>query len=97
MSINHEDSAKLLEVSGALEIVKKERDHLRAEVSALRDQLVQATARAERSEARLHDVTMAMVELSREAILSSVRSQATEVMMDGKTILRLNNPVVMQR
>lgn len=93
MIIKGEKSRKLLELSVALEIVRSERDYLRAEVSALRDQLTKADERSERSEARLHEVTMTMAELSREAILSPSRSNATEVLMDGKSILRLNNPV----
>lgn len=93
MIIKGEKSRKLLELSVALEIVRNERDYLRAEVSALRDQLTKADERSERSEARLHEVTMTMAELSREAILSPSRSNATEVLMDGKSILRLNNPV----
>jgi chromosome segregation ATPase len=93
MSIKGEKSRKLLELSVALEIVRSERDYLRAEVSALRDQLTKADERSERAEARLHEVTMTMAELSREAILSPSRSNATEVLMDGKSILRLNNPV----
>ena len=96
MGTKGEKSRKLLEVSVALEIVRSERDYLRAEISALRGQLAQATARAERSEARLHEVTMTMAELSREAILAPARSHATEVLMDGKSVLRLNNPVAMQ-
>jgi chromosome segregation ATPase len=97
MGSKGDKSRKLLEVSVALEIVRTERDYLRAEVTSLRDQLAEATARAERSEARLHEVTLAMAELSRQAILMPARSQATEVLMDGKSILRLNNPVAAQR
>jgi hypothetical protein len=97
MSLTGKKSRKLLELSVALEIVRCERDYLRAEVSVLRDQLIKANERSERSEARLHEVTMTMAELSREAILAPARSNATEVLMDGKSVLRLNNPVAMQR
>jgi hypothetical protein len=97
MGTKADKSATLLEVSVALEIVRGERNLLRAEVSMLREQLARETARAERSEARLHEVTMTMAELSREAILAPARSNATEVLMDGKSILRLNNPVAAQR
>ena len=97
MGTKGEKSRRLLEVSVALEIVRNERDYLRVEISALRDQLAKTTERAERSEARLHEVTMTMAALSREAILAPARSTATEVLMDGKSILRLNNPVAMQR
>ena len=97
MGTKADKSAKLLEVSVALEIVRGERNLLRAEVSMLREQLARETARAERSEARLHEVTMTMAELSREAILAPARSNATEVLMDGKSVLRLNNPIAAQR
>jgi outer membrane murein-binding lipoprotein Lpp len=97
MNIKGKKTRKILELSVALEIIRNERDYLHAEVQALRDQLAKANERAERSEARLHDVTMTMAELNREAILAPTRSHATEVLMDGKSILRLNNPVATQR
>jgi chromosome segregation ATPase len=84
---------RLLEVSVALEIVRHERDHLRSQLDQLQKQLDQAVSRAERSEARLHEVTMTMAELSRQAILAPGRSNATEIMVDGKSVLRLSNPI----
>ena len=97
MGTKGQKPGRLLEVSVALEIVRVERDHLRTEVTILRDQLAKAVERAERSELRLHEVTMTMAELSREAILMPARSHATEVLMDGRSVLRLNNPVAEKR
>jgi len=88
-----EDMQRLLEVSVALEIVKTERTHLQAKVRGLQDQLQQAQERARCAEARLHEVTLALADLSRQALAAQARSLATEVLSDGKIILRLSNPV----
>jgi chromosome segregation ATPase len=88
---------RLLEARVALEGLRAERDFLRAQVTWLQAQLQSATERAERSEGRLHEVTLKMVELSHEAITAPTRSGATEVLMDGKSILRLSNPISAQR
>jgi hypothetical protein len=87
----------LLEVSVALEIVRRERDHLRKQVDQLQNQLDQAVARAERSEARLFEVTRSMAELTRQALLANGRSDATEITVDGKSVLRLSNPLTERR
>jgi chromosome segregation ATPase len=84
---------QLLEISVALEILRSERDSLRAQVTLLQEQLQKNTERAERAEMRLHEVTMTMADLNRHAILAPTRSTATEILMDGKSILRLNNPI----
>ena len=76
-----------------LEIVKAERDYFRGEACSLKDELEGALLRAERAEARLHEVTLAMADISRQAILTPQRSSVTEVMMDGKSLLQLGNPV----
>jgi chromosome segregation ATPase len=83
----------LFEVSVALEIMRFERDQLHAQITLLQDQLQKATERAERSEARLHEVTMMLAQVSRDALTAPSRSTATEIMMDGRSVLRLNNPI----
>jgi chromosome segregation ATPase len=88
---------RLQDASVALEGLRAERDFLRAQVNWLQNQLDKATQRAERAEDRLHEVTLKMADLSHEAILAPTRSGATEVLMDGKSILRLSNPIPMQR
>lgn len=84
---------QLLELSVALEIAKHERDSLRAQTDMLKTQLEQATRRAEKAEDRLHETTSMLWTLSRDAISMPNRSMATEVMVDGKSVLRLSNPV----
>ncbi|MCH8466690.1 MAG: hypothetical protein LAT78_09010 [Roseinatronobacter sp.] len=84
---------RLLNATVALEGLRAERDFLRAQVNWLQRQLQNAIERAERSEDRLHEVTLRMAELSHEAITAPTRSGATEVLMDGKSILRLSNPI----
>ena len=49
--------AKNLELAVALEMVKAERHHQRAQIQDLKQQVAAAQARAERAEARLHEVT----------------------------------------
>lgn len=49
--------AKNLELAVALEMVKAERHHQRAQIHDLKQQVAAAQARAERAEARLHEVT----------------------------------------
>lgn len=83
----------LFEYPEVLEIVKAERDYLRGEAHALKAELEGALLRAERAEARLHEVTLAMAEIRRQAVLVPQRSMVTEVMIDGKKLLRLSNPV----
>ena len=85
--------ARLFETSVALEIVRSERDHLHDQVALLRDQLDRTTQRAERAEERLHQITLMMGNLGTQAIASQQRSGATEVLMDGRSVLRLNNPI----
>lgn len=93
MDATSETNDQLLGYTKALEIVKTERDCLRDEVNRLTDELERTSLRAERAETRLHEVTLAMVDISRQAILSPQRSTVTEVMMDGRSLLRLGNPV----
>ena len=93
MDATSETSDQLLGVTEALEVIKTERDCLRDEVNRLTDELERTSLRAERAETRLHEVTLAMVDISRQAILSPQRSTVTEVIMDGRSLLRLGNPV----
>jgi chromosome segregation ATPase len=93
MSTTSERTKQIIALSSELEAVKSERDHLRAQLIWLQGYLQQTTERADRAEIRLHQVTMTMADLGRQAIAAPMRSAATEVLMDGKSILRLSNPV----
>ena len=89
MSETFRENGHLFGYPEALEIVKTERVCLRDEVNRLTDELGRTSLRAERAETRLHEVTLAMVDISRQAILAPQRSTVTEVMMDGRSLLRL--------
>ncbi len=91
MPTKHEKA--LLEVSAALEITRFQRDSHAKEIERLEAQLTAATRRAERAEERLHETTMRLSDLGMQIASIAARSTATEVLMDGKSILRLNNPV----
>jgi predicted nucleic acid-binding Zn-ribbon protein len=93
MGMSSKNWKHLLEISVALEITKSERDHLRSQINMLQEQLNKAEARAERAEARLHQTTILMSDLSRQAIVAQSSTAFTEILMDGRSILRLNNPV----
>ena len=93
MSETFRANGHLFEYPEVLEIVKAERDYLRGEAHALKAELEGALLRAERAEARLHELTLAIAEVSRKAVLAPQRSTVTEVMIDGKKLLRLSNPV----
>ena len=84
---------QILELSVALEITKAERASLKDQVALLQDQLRDATQRAAKAEERLHDTTIMMAAISREAIKAPGRSVATEVTIDGRSVLRLSNPI----
>lgn len=84
---------ELLEARMALEITKIERDQLRMRVEELQRYLTKSDARAERAEERLHEVTIAISKLGEIAVSRQAISTATEILIDGKSILRLNNPV----
>ena len=83
----------LFDYPEVLEIVKAERDYLRGEACTLKVELEGALLRAERAEARLHELTLAIAEVSRQAVLAPQRSTVTEVMIEGKKLLQLGNPV----
>jgi hypothetical protein len=55
--------------------------------------LAAADHRAELAEERLHGATLMLSNLAVQAVSSPSRSTATEVLVDGKSILRLNNPI----
>lgn len=93
MSTTSERTRQIIALSSELEAVKSERDHLRKQLNWVQGYLQQTTERAERAEVRLHEVTMTMADLGRQAMSLPTRSTATEVLMDGKSILRLSNPV----
>ena len=84
---------RALELSVALEITKFQRDAYRAQIEKLEQRLADADRRAERAEARLHEATQMLSNLALQAVSLPTRSNATEVLVDGKSILRLNNPI----
>jgi chromosome segregation ATPase len=88
-----EDRQRLADATVALEIAKAERDALRSLLDDLRAQLVSATARAERAEDRLQDATRMLFDLGRDALSVRAQSQATEVMIEGRSVLRLSRPI----
>ena len=82
-----------LELSVALEITKFQRDAYHDQVTKLELILADADRRAERAEERLHEATKMLSSLAMQAVNMPARSNATEVLVDGKSILRLNNPI----
>ena len=83
----------ILELSVALEITKFQRDAHREQIAKLEQRLADADRRAERVEERLHEATLMLSNLAMQAVTATTRSNATEVLVDGKSILRLNNPI----
>lgn len=88
-----EEWRRLLEVTVALEIAKTERDAFRDRLDALTAQLAAATARAERAEERLQETTRMLFDLGRDALSTRPHSTATEVMIEGRSVLRLSRPL----
>ena len=84
---------RLLEVSVALEIAKTERDAFRGRLEEMREQLLAVTTRAERAEQRLEETTRMLFDLSRDAVAMRPQSTATEVMVEGRSVLRLSRPI----
>ena len=84
---------QILELSVALEITKFQRDAYREQIAKLEQRLADVDRRAERAEERLHEATLMLSNLAMQAMNSAVRLNATEVLVDGKSILRLNNPI----
>ena len=87
---------RLLEVTVALEIAKTERDAYRWRLDEMREQLSAATTRAERAEERLAETTRMLFDLSRDAVAVRPQSSATEVMVEGRSVLRLSRPIGME-
>lgn len=88
-----EEWRRLLEVSVALEIAKTERDAYRDRYEDLRSQLAAANARAEKAEDRLQETTRMLFDLGRDAVVARPQSSATEVMVEGRSVLRLSRPI----
>lgn len=88
-----EEWRRLLEVSVALETAKIERDAYRDRYEDLRAQLAAANARAERAEERLQETTRMLFDLGRDAVFARPQSSATEVMVEGRSVLRLSRPI----
>jgi chromosome segregation ATPase len=84
---------QILELSVALEITKFQRDAYREQIAKLEQSLADADRRAERAEQRLHEATLMLSNLAMQSVTATTRSNATEVLVDGKSILRLNNPI----
>ena len=87
---------RLLEVTVALEIAKTERDAYRGRLDEMREQLSAATTRAERAEERLAETTRMLFDLSRYAVAVRPQSSATEVIVEGRSVLRLSRPIGME-
>ena len=87
---------RLLEVTVALEIAKTERDAYRGRLDEMREQLSAATTRAERAEERLAETTRMLFDLSRDAVAVRPQSSATDVMVEGRSVLRLSRPIGME-
>jgi len=84
---------KLMETSIALEITRFQRDSLKDQIDQLSAQLQSTTQRAERAEARLHDTTVMLSNLSMQATAMVKMSSISEVFIEGRAVLRLLNPV----
>jgi hypothetical protein len=84
---------RALELSAALEATKLQRDAYCDQIAKLERRLADADGRAERAEARLYDATLMLASLAMQAVSAPARSSAAEVFVDGKSILRLSNPV----
>jgi hypothetical protein len=82
-----------LEVSVALEIVKTERDQLRARLGEMQYHLQQTMQRADRMEQRLHAAHASLARLSESLITPPRISSWSEVDHNGHKVLRLDNPV----
>ena len=87
-----EDKAFMVTAS-ALEITRFQRDSLKDQIEQLAAQLHAATLRAERAEERLHETTIMLSKLSLQATSHAVGSTLTEVLVEGRSILRLENPI----
>ena len=84
---------QFLEASVALEIVKTERDQLRARLGEMQYHLQQTMQRADRMEQRLHAAHASLARLSESLITPPQISNWAEVDYDGHKVLRLDNPV----
>ena len=89
--MRHEE---LMETAIALEITRFQRDSLKAQVEQLLVQLHSATQRAERAEERLHETTIMLSNLSMQATATVRMSSVSEVFIEGRSVLRLSNPVI---
>ena len=87
------EDKQILDLSVALEITKFQRDAYHEQVTKLEQRLADADRRAERAEERLYEATRMLSTLAMQAVNAPARSNATEVLVDGKSILRLNNPI----
>lgn len=85
---------QLLEVSVALEIVKTERDECRKRTLLLEKQLAEMTQRAHTAEQRWQETTEMLFQFSRDILSSQSRSTVREVVIDGRSILRLEQPII---
>lgn len=83
---------RLLEVSIALELAKSQRDYVDAQNRFLEIQLAAAVARAERAEKRLHEATRMVAEFGRDSLRIRNTASTAEVWVEGRSILRLQNP-----
>lgn len=89
----HKADKTLMETAIALEITKFQRDSLKDQIKQLAAQLSAATLRAERAEERLHETTVMLSKLSLQSTSHAARSTLTEILVEGRSILRLENPI----
>jgi hypothetical protein len=85
---------QLLEVSVALEITKTERDECRKRTKLLEEQLAEMTHRARIAEQRLQETTEMLFQFSRDILAARNYSTVREVIVDGRSILRLEQPIL---
>lgn len=93
MAKTKEQWRQIVEMTAALEIARAERDACRERLAEMRAQLSDANARADRAEDRLAQTTRMLFDLGRDAVATRPMSTATEVMVEGRSVLRLSRPI----
>ena len=80
--------------SGTSDFADRERARIETELAELRGR--RDRLRAERAEERLAETTRMLFDLSRDAVAVRPQSSATEVMVEGRSVLRLSRPIGME-
>lgn len=94
----HTIKKRELELSVAIEILRRERDMLNRQNVILNKQIEKSNDRADRLEEKLHDVTRSFVHIvdQRDRLVAKqlgYKSSAVEIRKNGRRILLLKNPV----